>query len=249
MKEEFDQDDLIAKYLHGTLSAAEEEALQRLKKTDKNFATELGFQEDIQQASAKLGREEIKDHLQRLEAKQYPRPKLGIRWKRLLSIAASIMIIVVAGSLFYINQQYSNNALANQYYDLPNYSGSRGEGSDATRLDQAINAFYQQDYATVISTLEPGEDASALDETSRRLLAHAYFHQQNPASVLALTSQVYNDTNLEWLTVLSHLQMNNLVEVNRQIDNILRQEQHPLRLKAGALRKQLSSTWRSFTWE
>lgn len=249
MKKDFNSEDLIDKYLHGTLSAAEQEAFTRRREADATFAEELRFQEDLVGASGILGREELKGQLQALEAQHYSRPKPRLGWKRLAAIAASVALLVTVSSLFYANQQYGNDALAKQYYDLPNYGGSRGEADIPNPFDQAIGAFYEQDYSTVISLLESGGNTAALDTDARSLLAHAYFHQGNPSAVLVLTRQVDNDTNLEWLRILSYLQINDTAEVQRQINNILRQDQHPLRLKARALQEKLGSKWRSFTLE
>ena len=58
------------------------------------------------------------DRLAQSRAAVKPPPSLKVGWKKRLSIAAGILLIILAGLASWVNQNYTNQALSNQLLSL-----------------------------------------------------------------------------------------------------------------------------------
>ena len=106
-----DKDVLIQKYLQGKLNEAEEQLFQEYMENDPTFANEIPFHEDLNYAFAKADYDQTKAQLQSF----YKEEKQSV-WRK-WSIAASVIVLLGLGSLWYVNSSDTTQNLYAQYFE------------------------------------------------------------------------------------------------------------------------------------
>lgn len=169
-------------------------------------------------------------------------------WPRYLSIAAGFLLLFISGLTIYANNHYADSALAQSFYETPNFSLNRSE-SILTKFEQAKLAFTHKEYKKCIVLL------STTNNTQEDfLLAHAFYHNKNFNKAKVLFSNISQlpdirtNQQAEWFTVLAALQGNNQEDVIIILNKIAKDKNHPYVKEANKLRKQLVHSLRKLVW-
>jgi len=180
--------------------------------------------------------------------------------RRILSIAASILVLLTAGSVFWGNSNYSNNALGENWYMTADTGGDKGS---ATSIDASYNAgidayFNQKDYQKAITEFSKINPQSESYIDAQYYLAHANYANENYLIAIkyyntilqARELPVYiNKDKVRWNRLMAMLE-NNQVDDNfyKELDAIAESKRPPFNQKAIDLKKELDSFWRNFAF-
>lgn len=274
--------DRIIRYFDGELSATERAAFEIALKNDVELYNEAKFYRDMIQVVQEEGAAQTEDWLTKVDVdnvntairqrlilqdrqlsnnkKQANSKKATIRalqpLRRFLSIAASILLLVVAGIFFYANQNYSDTALANRQYLGADTSGTLS-GNTAENMDfqRAITDFKNQTNLNNVKVML--QKISLGDENyieAQYFLGHIFYQQKNYIQAIEKYELVLNSANrpayinadkLRWNLLLARLVKGENIEV--EIDNLIKNGSPTLQQKAKDLQKQQRSFWRRLT--
>jgi tetratricopeptide (TPR) repeat protein len=170
-----------------------------------------------------------------------------------LAAAAAMFIGVLFAGNFWLNSNYSNDALVSEFYGQ---SGSilRGSRGDLpTTFDQAMQLMQAGKYQEAIPILENIND-SANFVTTRFTLGEAYFKLKNYEQAQVYYRQIIerNETAVsvqeaEWKTLLTLLASNKTGEPFESLLNrISTDNNHSFQRKALDLKAKMDSMWRNF---
>lgn len=270
MKQEYDYDEIEA-FLQGKLDEGTSKAIEQKTRQEDAFASEIAIHKDIFDTFKDQEAIDFKNKLnklrqgldaQRIEAltaKIKPlQPKQRTRsFRQLLSLAASVLILVVAGVAIYLSQSNASpSALYGKYADLPNNLGDgiRGE-EDLSSLETQLNetwknaneSYEQGDYEAALNSLEqiPSIDPN-FDIQSRGgyyyHLGLIYLKSEQPRQAIEAFEQVQGssfDSDAQWYKALSLLLTENDVEQAKAEFQELISDNHPKSDAAAAILKQL----------
>lgn len=164
-------DQLIVDYVNGRLKEADRLAFEMRMAKDETLAKEVALYQDLEKVSQKIGTDKwraaiaaIGDELEPtgfFKEKENPNPPTikqaspTLRYKRHLAIAATILLLLVAG-FWYAHQNYSDTVLANRYMNLENILSDTRSGSDQlANYTPGLIAIQQNDVKSAISFFEP----------------------------------------------------------------------------------------------
>ncbi len=138
-----DNENLINRYFEGTLTPQENLLFDDLLKNQSNFSEEVAFQKMTKAAITLEKRKELKVKLQEFEKNN----KTSKKSKTWLYIAASIALILGI-SLFFVNEDPSNNKLYAQYFEaFPNtVAPIVRSDSDKNLKNDAFAAYENENY-------------------------------------------------------------------------------------------------------
>jgi len=230
-----DDTELVEWYLNGELSPANQQAVERRKANDPAFAKMLEEQAQLSSGFEDLKDDDFRQQLRKWEQEERkPTAKLhGLRanWKRMGTIAASVLILMVAGANWFAQQNYSDEALVERFYKQPPTGNTMGSGvaeeeAYLTSFAAAHNALESKDY-----------------QEAARLFA-ALSTQLPPDNFNNEDLKYYQD-NLDWSIVLAKIgEGKPAAEISSRLERILSDEQHTYYREAMALQKDLLSFWR-----
>lgn len=178
----------------------------------------------------------------------------------ILSIAASILLLVSLGLGWWINANFSNTGLISGQYLSAAIAGDKG-GSNTfdTQYEQGVTAFTKTDYATTVQLLEslPIDNPNYI--AAQYYLGHSYYLQKQytaaiPAfqSVLAQNAlpAFINRDKLKWNLALAYVanKQTNSNELNQLLQELSTQGVAPYNQKAKDLKNDLNSFWRTMFW-
>ena len=185
-------------------------------------------------------------------------PTPQIAWKRWISVAASLLFFIFAGTLFWSNQTFSTQALANDFYETSTLPSIRSEGATNQQWNQGILAFSKNEYDKAITNLLeiPTTDLNYLE--AQYILGHAYWQKGNYAKADSYFSSLLAQSNiptsidkqeLEWNRLLSVLNNKGAdsSEFKATLSTIKSNSNHPYYQQAQELSQKLNSFWRNFT--
>lgn len=277
----------IERYLNGLLPEAEKRQFEEQLGRDEALRQEVALQRAIRQAVLEAGptfeadilgeidlnqkdeelREQFRQQGERLKKaaedksggsvaksrKLFPR-------RQLLAIAASILFLIVAGGLWWVNSTYSDKALAGSYYLEPDTPGTlSGDPSSSAALTSALQLLLvEQDYEGAEVALKSiGPDRPEYLQ-AQYFLGHVYFQQKDFESAVGPYREVFNATDLpayinrdkvQWNLLLAQLGAGRPDAAFReQLDDLAKNGTPPFRDKAQQLRDQLNSFWAELTF-
>lgn len=242
MESTSEDETLIEKFLTNELTLAEKEAFA-IRKKDPVFAEQLRFHEDLQVVATHAGKFALKNRLRQVE-KKHQSPKiiqLGLR--QILAVAATILVLLTAGTFWYAQANYSNQALFTSYYSAPNFSATRSATQDPS-YSNATQAFYKGDYEKTITVLQNENQNTS---TSGLLLAHAYLKINQPDLALRqrpVVESTSTEEEWQWVEVLALLANNKTSELKVLLDEFTQNPNHLYYKKAQSLKEQVQSNWR-----
>lgn len=272
MKNEFTQED-IDDYINGRMEDQKRVAFDAEISENKELQKEFQFFKHLEKATQNLASQDFAKALtnvdKELEKESFFDYQGGNQTttnaklfsiRNVLAFAASIALLLLAGTFWRANSVYGNDALAGANYmdaDLPARRSSTND--QAAILQQALDAYAEQDYTTAISTLQNMSDDS-LDLSIAYFLGHSYYKNGvfDKAIVqfdklLSIKNQsipsYINIDKLRWNSLQAYLKNDQLNESFYQSLNQLTENgKSPFKEKARELRNKLNSIWRNFTF-
>jgi hypothetical protein len=217
------QETLIEKYILGTLNSEEKELVKQLIATDSNFKKELEHQSSLKEVIAVEEDEKFKAQLKDFEPNQtvtFKRPMF--KWL----VAASVLILVVAGTLLYF-QESSADPLFAQHFE-PYANVIQPVGRSSTDNDIKAKAFlayeneaYKQAETYFTSLLNTTSDSYVLFYLANTKLA---LDKANEAIPL-LNSYMSVGDNLssqaQWYLALAHIQADQKAQARQVLEKIV----------------------------
>lgn len=280
MEKESTNLDLITKYLDGEIS---EEALQTFNKAleQEDFLAEATFYQDMVTAVRSEGAKEQDNLLEKVDVsninqgirakliaqnKRLTQPEAAatgaakvsrlVPIRRLLSLAASVLVLVVAG-FWYAQSNFSNEALSTNNYLVADIPGTMGGNNtaDAT-FQEGLNAFWvQKDLATAKSIFEKIPSTNLDFISAQYFLGHIAFQEQDYPKAIQQYQQVLsanqlpnfiNSDKLTWNLLLARLGAGE--NINTELTTILRNENSPLYEQARQLKAQMNGFWANWVF-
>jgi hypothetical protein len=230
-----DDAEIVEWYLKGELSPANQQTVETRKANDPAFAQLLDEQAQLSSGFLNLKDDDFRQQLRKWEKEaQKPTAKLhNLRsnWLRLGAIAASVLILMVAGASWFSQQNYSDEALVERFYKQPPTGNTMGAG---TTEEEA----YLKSFAAAHNALE------SKDYPQAARLFSALSTQLPPENLNTEDLKYYQD-NLDWSIVLAKIgEGKPEAEINARLERIIGDEQHTYYREAVALKKDLGSFWR-----
>ena len=180
--------------------------------------------------------------------------------RRILSIAASILVLLTAGSVFFGNSNYSNSALGENWYMNADTGGDKGsESSIDAAYNEGLNAFFKEkNYQKSIAAFSKVNAQSESYIDAQYYLAHANYATENYVAAIKYYNTILKATELpvyinrdkvRWNRLMAMLE-NNQVDDNfyKELDAVAQNGQVPFNQKAMDLKTQLGSFWRNFAF-
>jgi len=244
MSEKFTFEEIEA-YLAGKHAEVEVGVFETRMKEDASFAKEVEAQQIAHQAVDLYSRIKLKEKVKRLQEASHEKSSLKIS-PNLLWLAASILILIAFGSLWYGNRAYSNEALIASSYTPPSFNLRSADTSRDSLFQELGNAYASQNYLQALTILN-----SLPSSTQTDYIRGSIYLETGPARdaivylrrVVATGDIRYVD-NAQLALVMAHLLDNDEKQANVQLDEILENPTHSLRNKASDLKKKLNSFWR-----
>ncbi len=216
-----DKEVLIQKYLQGTLSDAEEQLFQEYIKNDPSFADDIPFYEELNYAFAKADYDKTKAQLHTF----YKEEKRSL-WRK-WAIAATVLLLIGLGSVFYFNTIQSSERLYAQYFEP--YKNVvqpmvRGEVVKTTK-EFAFKAYDEGSYAEAIIHLN-----TLINEKPESILALYKANAQlqlgkTEAAIVTLESQIQKTDTIyaeaQWYLTLSYLKLDNKEKAKNHLNALL----------------------------
>lgn len=275
MEKESTNLDLITKYLDGEIP---EEALQAFNKAmeQEDFLEEATFYQDMVTAVRSEGAKEQDKLLEEVDLsninqdiraklvaqnKRLTQHKTGatgaakvsrlVPIRRLLSLAASVLVLVVAG-FWYAKSNFSTTALSTNNYLAADIPGTMG-GNNTTNVtfQEGLNAFWvQKDLATAKTIFEKIPSTNLEFVEAQYFLGHIAFKEQDYPKAIQQYQQVLsanqlpnfiNRDKLTWNLLLARLGTGE--NIDTELTTILENENSPLYEQAKQLKAQMNSFW------
>lgn len=272
MAEEYKNLDKLEQYFDGTLSETEMEALRKELK-DKDFRKDalfLNLMEEVlsEKEEARLDkmledvdtdevnqdiRTEMAAMSKRLQTqKASPAQEVKIRtmrpMRRLLALAASLLVLVVAGILWRTNRSYNPNELIAQSYYAADVPGSLSGGAVEDEAFQAALAAFvtNNDWATARAGFEQIANTNSKYGEAQYFLGHINLQEaqfeiaiENYQNALASENlpNYINQNKLNWNLLLARLGSGE--DIRSDLDRLIEAQNPPYNQKAINLKKRL----------
>ena len=271
----------IEDYVNGKLKGNSKKVFEAQLAADQELAREVAFYQDLSDVSEVVGDESLEtlisgidselaaeDFFQEKDAmiktiesktktsdnKKGKRPVIKLR--KLMSLAASILVLVTAGTLWWSNSNYSNESLASNYFNQQTIlSISRTSGENTDIFGEGLKAIKSENYSEAIrffSNISKQEEAYG---EARLYLAIAQFKTQDyqyaisNAEIVAQSSSRFRE-KARWLQINAMLGSG---QTSREFENLLtdmatNSPDNYYRNEASRLKKDLDRFWRKIVF-
>ncbi len=179
---------------------------------------------------------------------------------RRLSIAASLLLLIGFGASIWNGQNYSNSALADNYYMLADTGGDKG-GTASVEADfqTGLTAFVnEKNYTRAIAAFEKIPTNSPQYIEAQYYLGHAFYQSKNYNEAAKKFEMVLsndslpaflNRTKIEWNQILALLAAGQTdATFEQKLNKIATDGQAPFKQKAQELQTEMNSIWRNFSF-
>jgi TolA-binding protein len=251
--------DKIEKYLSGDMAVEEQQAFEAEVAADPALADEVDLLRLAKEAvELQIGdslRQQMQEWQQsasgtkeKMEAKVVAmKPRASLR--RLLAIAASVLLLLSAGTFWYANDQYDAGSIAGNLYSFE--AGTRRPNASEETLNDALDAIRDGQYTEadqLLQTIQPNDPNYA---DARYYLGNSYFQQAQYNDAIAVLQDLGGqaDINLQesadWLRVLSYLELGQTDDNTFQslLSNMVNNTDHNHHLGAIELEQKINSFW------
>lgn len=218
---------------------ADEVALHRLERR----AMQLELHADLRQTMQAWKNEAAQTTTKQEAVVRTLRPRLG----RTLAYAASVLVLVFAGTSWWATQQYSDEALALDANSVPRISRNRGT---TDQLTQAQTAIGKQDYQRALTLVEGDESMNAaLVRGAAYLGLDDKIEARTAYNTVLETGSTPQRELAEWQLLLIELSEGESAAVQTKLQAIIEQQPaHTYQQQAIQLQKRLNSFWRKLAW-
>ncbi len=274
--------DLITKYFDGELSEAEEKSFTEAMK-DPDFAEEAAFYKDmvsVVHAEGKLQeadfladidldninqdiRKDLVTQNERLTATKIVAAPTAAKVRtlnpirRMLSIAASVLVLITAGTFWYANNNFSGAALSNNSYLTADIPGTMsGDNQQTADFQAGLSAFWvAKDLGKAESSFEKITAENLEYTEAQYFLGHIAFQKKDFAQAKSyyqtalkgddLPSYI-NQEKLQWNLLLARL--GNGEDIESDLDQLIANNNSPLQNQAKALKAEMNSFWKKLSF-
>ena len=265
-KEAYDLD--IDRYITKKMDAANTAAFEKIMAADTSLQEEVAFRKglikamkwkrQINIAHAEMVKNKAKSPLviasqSADQVSTIPIRRIGLR--RVLSYAASVSLLVLAGLTWFANNNYSDQQLANNNINgLVSLDGGNLKGETANKDPFAQGLYYlnQQDYAKAANFFEVIPAQNETYAQARLYLAFSQYHTaaftdaiQNANIVQQESFDTKDKQKAEWLTVQALLKQGKSdTNFHQQLQVIADNPTHLYQKNAKTLQADLNNFWR-----
>ncbi len=225
-----DKESLINAYFEGALNENELAEVARLKATDTEFAQELTFQIELQEALKKQERQEVKELFGSVVAAKRSKPVKVVNMRPWLA-AASIALVVGLGSWLFFNngnidpdQLYETNF---EPYDNVVHPIERGNQIEDLK-DKAFTAYENDEYVVALelfSQLNKEQNDPYIEFYSAIVHMQLGDHEQAVHSLQSYMAQdgALND-RATWYLALSYLKLGDLEKSKVHLQKVVTED-------------------------
>lgn len=251
----------IEQYVSGQMTADEQAAFEAAMAADPALAEEVDAyrlaEEVVDLAVEESLREQLREwHTADAPGNQQDSAKVVSlvarrSWRRILAIAAGVLILLFVGSYWYADRQYSSDALALSYFSADDPLSTVRAGGNAHPLAGAIDALRSEDFEQAEAALQavPPSDENYAD--ARFFLGLNYYLQDRPAQAIDIWQPLENDPNpllaekASWYLILAHLRTDEVdkADLLRQLQDITADPDHAYHRQASELAASYQSFW------
>ena len=217
------REELLEKYILGTLTSEEKEQVNQWLETDSSFKTELEFQTNLKQALEEGEDAAFKATLKELEpGRKIPSKRPIFKW----AIAASIIVLVVLGTLLF--QSSPNETLFAQNFEpYANVIQPVVRGDEPNNIStQAFVAYENAEFElaeTHFTTLvNSTNDSYALFYLGNVKLALGKADEAIPLLNSYMTTGENLSSQAQWYVALAYLQLDDPAEAKVVLKKIIR---------------------------
>lgn len=253
--------DKIEAYLSGEMTGAdrqsfEAEMAERPELADEvdlcrlaREAVELSIGDQLRQQMQQWQQEEAGADKNRTAKVVKMAPRQSMR--RVLAIAASVMLLLAAGTFWYANSNFDSGKMALGFYEELDLRTLRSNAPATDPLAQPKADIEAGSFAAADAFLENVSPANGSYPDARFLLAHSFYRQGRSSDAINILQELIDAPDgllkdeAEWLTVLSYLQMNETEDTDFQelLTAIAANPDHSYYRKAQQLQEKLHSFW------
>ncbi len=234
------------KKLEQDQTLAHDVQLYRLEKRAAQLLLEEEFSAQIRQYRQGKSTDDSIDH-------RSTKPIVSL-WKRRLAVAASILILIAASTLFWSSSNYSNSALvsAQFQYDFSGITRNIQHNNDNNAvLGQATKLFKADDIQEAIALLNATSASDSTFIETQYYLGQLYYRQQEFSKAVDRFDKVLasNDFRFreqaEWYLILSMLADGQTGDsFTILLDEVASNEASVCQLNARQLQQRMQSFWR-----
>jgi len=223
------EQELIERYLEGSLSSDELEQFEQLKANDPNFRKEVAFHLGLEKAISEENRMEFKNKLKGFE-KSSPLKKGSTKswWA-----AAAVLLLAASSYFLWLQGTPSNEKLFAQNFEpyrnieQPIVRGDQGQssGSETDLKTAAFMAYESGDFKEAISLFS--ELFTTKNESYALFYgANAHLAEGHSVKGIALLTQYLENPGrlkdkAQWYLALAYLKEGNLSEVRERLQKII----------------------------
>jgi len=247
----------IEAYLAGTLSPVAQQAFEQKCQADPEWSAAVQSHLQVHDALQQAGRAELKARLQdRFNPVTESAPvrllstkRTAWRWIPMAVAAAIALIALIAVGIRYSSPPPTGRELYAQHFEVPPVSTFRQGAplSQVTPWQQALQAYKDQDFASVISLVEPllADSTFFKDQGIRATLylSIAYMQTQQADKAIAKLQEIKDSgmfqDQYQWYLALAYLQQENLSAAQAQLQEIANTDGHFRQIPAREILKQL----------
>lgn len=275
MEEKSTNLDLISKYLDGELSETERSSFKEALK-DADFLDDAAFYKDMVEVVKETGAAEQEDFLkdvdinninqdiraslvaqnERLKKQESGQQTATVRrlnpMRRMLSIAASVLVLVTAGTFWYANNNFSPTALSATNYLTADIPGTMsGNTTIEATLQEGLNAFWvDKNLATAKTAFAKISSGSPEFTEAQYFLGHIAFQEKEYPTAIEKYQTVINENplpnyinrdKLAWNLLLARMGAGENIDTD--LNQILENQNHALYPQAKQLQAQRNGFW------
>jgi tetratricopeptide (TPR) repeat protein len=241
--------ELIERFIAQDLSPEELLSFEERLRTDKFFAQEVENQRLTHKATDIYAQLKTKEKVKENYDAVLKSEKNNLRM--ILSIAAAISILIIAGFGYFAPANYSNQALADVSFEVyPDRISTMGTATDA-QLAAGMKAYNEKDFEKAIELF------SKLPDTPQKNLINLYsgiafmeINQFEKANTIFRQLTDSNSPQLEvarWYLALNYLKSNDLENAKLLLNQIVTAETYQSK-NAAQLLKKLDNPLRKLPW-
>ncbi len=261
--EELKYYDRINEYVEGSMSSENRQLFESELKTNDALKTEYDLYLATMKTLEVFALDQISEELKSLSiaeentlhdsSESIPSGRIISFPRRILGLAATLLLLIVAGTLWWSNAQYSDRQLAKRNFITPNLSTVRGD-TNLEILTEASEAFYQGKYKMIIKQLQSLDSSHPAYVDAQFILGYTYLKNEQPQDALTAFQKVLKSdkdqlkASAEWHMILAHLDVGDQKAAEIALDELLQYPTGAYYSKAKTLKKDLDSFWHKLTW-
>lgn len=209
--------DRIEKYLSNEMTKSEKQAFDQQVAADADLATEYTKRRAAHEAIDFLVAKNLKKQLEEMENEAGQDNVISLHKRRrsrivLLSLAASILLVIGFFSIYLQDTGSTGPQLATANYEIPSYSVNRSKTVDfEDLLSKGVNALKQKEYQTAIVTLDSVAQSDEYFVIAQFYLAHAYYQStqyeqaEEKFEIVSASNDIRYRDDADWYGLLACL--------------------------------------------